>query len=90
MFDWLFKKEKVVEEPKEEILEDSTLTFTIDKDLKVVMDSKINPEIVPELVKQGFINQVEAESEEILQLSFVVLANEVTEQIITNINDANS
>ena len=65
----------------------SSILFEFDEDLKVQVRSSINDEILPELIKQEYFTDKQSEDENVVQYCFVLLANEVTEQIIMGVND---
>ena len=68
----------------------SSILFEIDKELNVTTKSRVNKEIVPVLIDNKYLDSPQSEDESAIQLVFVLLANEVTEQIISEINeDAN-
>lgn len=75
-----------VKEPKTED-ERSSVTIFIDKDLKMQIKSKINTEIVQKLVDEGYLLEGQIEDEGAIQLAFILLANEVTDQIIEQVNE---
>ncbi|MDH5766618.1 MAG: hypothetical protein OEZ38_11440 [Gammaproteobacteria bacterium] len=65
----------------------SRLVFEFDEELNVTTKSIINKDVVPALVDNNYISPDSTEDEIILQLAFIVIANEVTEQIIEDVNE---
>jgi hypothetical protein len=74
------KKEKVIDER-------SQLIFFIDKDLRIQIKSKINTDIAQKLVDEGYILEGQIEDESAIQLAFILLANEATDQILDQVNE---
>lgn len=90
-------KEKSIEESPEDpeneskaLIEEtdgvSSITFEIDSDMNVVVKSKINKRMVLTLIDESYIKADQSEDEGAIQLSFVLIANEVTNQLIDEIN----
>lgn len=67
--------------------ENSFVTFYIDNDLKISVNSKVNKEIAPALIDNDVIIAEEAENIDVLQMALVVIANESSEQLILGVND---
>src|SRR4030066_706829 len=81
------KKKKVVKKKSRATVkttnkENSTITFEIDKDLMVTIHSKINKNIVTSLIDKGYVKAVDAENEALIQVAFVLLANEISDQLL--------
>ena len=64
----------------------STITFEIDKELNVTVHTRINKDIILPLLDQNYINANGAEDEGSIQVAFVLIANEITEQLIEEVN----
>ena len=83
-------RKKVVKKSKSTLTksskENSTITFEIDKELKVVIHSKINKDIVTSLIDKGYMNAADAENEPLIQVAFVLLASDVAEQILSEVS----
>lgn len=69
--------------------ESSSISFYIDKELKVLPKTKINDEIIPALIDENYINQGVSDNEIVLHLAMLLIANEVSEQIIEEFEDKN-
>lgn len=67
---------------KDKNAEDSSVTFYIDKDLVVRMETSVNKSVVDKLVAEGYVSERDISNEEVIHLAFLVMANEVTENII--------
>jgi hypothetical protein len=84
-----FQKKEIQEVPKQSTIkkvkdENSTITFEIDEDLKVIVHTRINPKIALTLIDREYLTPKDADDQGAVQLAFVLIANEVTEQIIEN------
>lgn len=84
------KKKKVVKKKSRATVkttnkENSTITFEIDKDLMVTIHSKINKNIVTSLIDKGYVKAVDAENEALIQVAFVLLANEISDQLLNDL-----
>jgi len=64
----------------------SSVIFEFDNDLKIVVKSRINEDIIPKLVDEKYITAASASDEATIQFAFILLANEATEQIIDGVN----
>lgn len=64
----------------------SKLTFEFTPELGVKTHSKINADILTKLVEEQYINADQTEDKFAIQLAFILLTNEATEQMITEIN----
>jgi len=68
----------------------STIMFEIDNELSVTVKSSINKEIISTLIDNKYLDSSQSEDDAVIQLVFVLLANEATEQIMEKVNqDAN-
>lgn len=65
----------------------SYITFEFDNELNVVTKSQINKDVVNTLIDSGYILSEHSEDVAMIQLAFILIANEVTEQIIEEVND---
>lgn len=61
---------------------DSTITFSIDKTFKVKTFTKVNPDIIKSLVRAQYIEPHQEEDTDAHHLAFVLLANEVSQQLL--------
>lgn len=82
--------EPVVEVSDEKPDEPSYIRFDIDNDLKVQLSSNINTSTLKAMIKEEYLNDVEAESDEVIQLAAVAMCGDIIENIIDNVNEANS
>ena len=65
----------------------SRIVFEIDDDLKnIITKTTINKNVVRKLIELGYIGPKFSEDEMAIQLAFVLIANEVSEQIIEDVN----
>lgn len=82
-------KFEAVTAPGGHLIEDGTssITFEINNDLEIKVTSKINKEITETLIDKAYIKPEHSEDEATIQLAFILIANEATEQIIENINN---
>lgn len=84
---------KVIKKPKTKATvklskaTNSSITFEIDDKLNVVTHARINKKIVDTLINHGYLPAKSAEDETAIQLAFVLIANDVTNQIIDQVND---
>lgn len=63
--------------------EDSAITISFDKELKVNVFTKINKDqIAPTLVDEGYIRGADMENEDAIHIAMILLANEATSQIV--------
>lgn len=67
--------------------EHSTITLIIDNDLNVKTVTKINPEVVETLLEKDYLPHNLANDKDAIQFAFVLIANEVTDQIIEEVNE---
>lgn len=65
----------------------SSVTFEINNDLEIKVKSKISKDIIETLIDKAYITPEFSEDEATIQLAFILIANEATEQIIENINN---
>lgn len=65
----------------------SSITFKIDNDLNVTTHTKISTDIIPTLIDNDYLKSTDSEDQALIQLVFILLANEVTEQIIEETNE---
>lgn len=65
----------------------SSVIFEFDKNLKVLVKSRINSDITMKLIDEKYITPEFAEDEATIQFAFILLANEATEQIIEGVNE---
>jgi len=65
----------------------SSILFEIDKDLKITTKSRINKDIISTLIDSKYIDSAQSEDEAVIQLVFILLVNEVTEQIMEEVNE---
>lgn len=64
--------------------EHSTITFYLDEDLSVSVKSSINLEKMKQvLLDNGYINHEDVGDEGIYHMAFIVIANEITTQLIS-------
>lgn len=63
---------------------DSSVTFSFGTELEggVGVETRINEDIVTALIDQGVLSPESAEDERAIQLAFILLADEVAEQIL--------
>ena len=83
--------EKEIESYKEDHFKtinegNSCIIFDIDSELKTTVKSRINDEISMSLIDEGYITSEQSHDESAIQLAFILITNEVTEQIIDGIN----
>lgn len=64
----------------------STVTFTIDEELQVGVKSEINRDSNLKLIDSEYLTVEDAENDEAIQLAYILLINEATDQIIEDIN----
>lgn len=76
-----------VKEPKPEDDDRSSVTVFIDKNLRMQIKSKINKDIILKLVDEGYLLEGQMEDEGAIQLAFILLANEATDQILDQVNE---
>ena len=84
------KKKKVVKKKSKSLVkrtskENSTITFEIDKDLAVTIHSRINSTIVTSLIDKGYIKASDVDNEAAIQVAFVLLANEISDQLLNDL-----
>jgi hypothetical protein len=65
----------------------SSILFEIDNDLNIKTKSRINKDIVNSLIDNEYLTSAQSEDDAVIQLVFVLLANEATEQIIDEVNE---
>lgn len=75
------------EDTSENETKHSSILFEFDENLKVKVHSSVNEEIIPELIKHEYFTEEQSKDENVIQYCFVLMANEVTEQIIMGVND---
>lgn len=66
---------------------DSMVRFSIDKNLKVSVRSKVNRDIIQKLVEDDFIDESDVENEDALQIALILICNESSEQLLMEINN---
>ncbi len=66
----------------------SSITFEFDEDLNVTTHTRINSKIIIPLINSGYLQSVDSEDQALINLVFILMANEVTEQIINKTNEA--
>jgi ABC-type uncharacterized transport system involved in gliding motility auxiliary subunit len=81
----LFNKNKSSIKTDESSL--SSITFKFDNDLNVTTHTRINSEIIMTLIDNDYLKSVDSEDKAVINLIFILMANEVTEQIIEKTND---
>jgi len=64
----------------------SSITFEFDNDLNVTTHTRINSDIILTLIDNGYMKSTESEDQAMVNLVFILMANEVTEQIIQKTN----
>lgn len=64
----------------------SSILFEIDDNLEIKIKSRINEDITNTLIDKGYLAADQSADKEILQLSFILLVNEASEQIIEQVN----
>jgi len=64
----------------------STISFEIDGELNVTIHTRINSDITLTLIDNNYLGTKEAEDEAAIQLAFILIANEATEQLIEETN----
>lgn len=65
----------------------SSILFEINEDLEIKIKSRINEDITNTLIDKGYLAADQSANPEILQLAFVLLVNEASEQIIEQVNE---
>lgn len=65
----------------------SSVIFEFDDKLAITVKSRINEDIITELIDKKYINAEHAADEATVQFAFILLANEATEQIIIGVNN---
>ncbi len=65
----------------------SSILFEIDKELNVTTKSRINKDISSTLIDSNYLDSSQSEDDAAIHLVFILLANEVTEQIIEEVNE---
>ena len=65
----------------------SSLLLEFDDDLQVTVSSRINDSIITSLIDREYIISTDTADEASVQFAFILVANEVTEQIIDRINE---
>lgn len=95
MFSFFKKKKQEKEEPKKtrnrsstrKTKENSSISFEIDSELKVTVHCRINPSTVDLLIEKGYLDKSQKEDTAAIKLALILMANEVSDQIILNVND---
>jgi len=62
--------------------ESSSITFYIDKNLNIRVESKANRDMANKLVEENYIGENQVEDPEAHHLAYVLIANEVTDQMV--------
>lgn len=65
----------------------SSILFEIDNELNVSTKSRINKDIAGVLVDNQYLDSTQSEDNAAIHLVFILLANEVTDQIMQEINE---
>lgn len=68
----------------------SIITFVVSEDLSVKPVTKVHENMVEILVNEDYILESQVEDKNAIDLAFIVIANEVTDQIISQINESAS
>ena len=73
-------------EPVTTAKEKSSIVFHIDDDLSVSITANISEEAVKSMIKNEYLNEVEAESKEVVEIATIVYLSDILDGIIQNIN----
>ena len=86
---YLTKEIEILKSPGPRVIDEgkSSVIFEIDNELNIVTKSEINKDVINTLIDNGYIKSEHSEDFAMIQLAFILIANEVTEQIIENVND---
>lgn len=66
---------------------DSSVTFTIDSDLQVGIETNIEQSFSDALVTYGYLNQSQVNDEGAIELAYIVMCSEALNQIIEEFED---
>lgn len=67
--------------------DDSSLTFTIDNDLRVSIHTRINPDIAMVLLDHEYIEENQTQDNLAIEIAFLLMAYEAMDQILTQYED---